>query len=88
MERRARAAASGRSPAAFGGNGNNPLSLVWESPENREIGFPKAQFEYCGGQPAATTLYFDPKDSSVLVRFFDPETEAVRFEKKLSTSEV
>lgn len=31
-----------------GGNSGNPLSLVWESPENREIAFPREQFAYCG----------------------------------------
>ncbi len=66
-----------------GGNGNNPLALVWDSPQNREVAFPKAQFEYASGQVAATLLTFDPKDDSVRVRFVDPDTESVRYDAVL-----
>ncbi len=71
-----------------GGNGNNPAALLWEStPENKELAFPKAQFEFCTGTPAATTLTLDPAADAVTVRFLDPASGDVRFEKTLRQEE-
>lgn len=70
--------------AGPGGNSGNPLALVWESPDNREVAFPADQFAYCGGVPAATTLELNPKDSTVRVKFIDPATDEVRFEQVLT----
>jgi alkaline phosphatase D len=73
--------------AGPGGNSGNPLSLVWESPANRPVGFPKEQFAYCGGIPAVTTVALNPKDNTVTVKFIDPTTEEVRFEQVLSEAD-
>ena len=70
--------------AGPGANGPNPITLVWESPENRETAFPKAQFNYVSGNFAVTTLTFNPKDDSVVVRFIDPATDAVSYEARLT----
>jgi alkaline phosphatase D len=73
--------------AGPGGNSGNPLSLVWESPDNRPIAFPRGQFVYCGGTPAATTVALNPKDNTVTVKFIDPVTEEVRFEQVLTEAD-
>lgn len=70
--------------AGPGANKNNPLALALDGgAANRELAFPAAQFDYAYGDVATTTFTLDPKDDSVLVRFYDPSTEAIRYEKKL-----
>ncbi len=67
-----------------GGNANNPVALLWDSSkENRDLAFPPGQFEYVSGAPAATTLLFDPAADSVTVRFLDPTSGAVLFDRAL-----
>jgi phosphodiesterase/alkaline phosphatase D-like protein len=70
--------------AGPGGNSGNPLALVWESPENRPIAFPKEQFTYCAGVPAVTLLELDPRANTARVKFIDPATDEVRFEQVLT----
>jgi alkaline phosphatase D len=52
----------------------NPLALVLEPGQeaNREVAFPKAQFDYASGAFQATTLTFDPIANTVRAVFVDP----------------
>jgi alkaline phosphatase D len=72
-----------------GGNNGNPLAILLESgsPQDKELAFPKKQFNWAFGGTSATTLTFDPKNDFVYVRFLDPDTGAVRFEQVLRSSE-
>lgn len=65
-----------------GGNGGNPLGMVYEVVEEEREGIaPSNQFDHFSGRIAATLLTFDPIEDSVRVRFIDAETEKVVFDR-------
>lgn len=62
------------------------LSLLEFAKDDMEAVAPAAQFDLFNPHPAATMITFDPASDTVHVKFTDPETNKVVFDKKLSQS--
>lgn len=76
--------------AGPGGNGNNPLVVLWEmtnSEASKAELAPPEQFAFLRSQPAATLLVLDPTLDRVGVRYLDPDTGAVIWEASLKAGE-
>jgi alkaline phosphatase D len=66
------------------GNLGNPLALLINDPDQRDLVFPESQFLYGGARLSSTTLTFDPRADTVRVRYVAGNDGEVLFDETIT----